>query len=288
MPTQLTKPKHKKTTAVSGNTQRQHYNPRDAEPEATGKSAKSAGFLRVRKKMNGKQPGKLRPIAVSMVTFILAVMMTAACSQPGQPPAETPDVEATVQASIASVRAAQPTPLDPEAKRLDVLLESVSDQKEYDCVMEGQKLGTHNTYQCLDDESGYHLYRHDGNDIYMTELSEETHCCIWAGMRPLLTLNEGQVKEFEAKAGETYEESVSFFNIAMGFLCMNGSELESELITYDDDTLEEIAYGRCVMEAHGGPSKYTKAIMSTMNSDAEFEEFEIKGSLACGPETGEK
>ena len=237
--------------------------------------------------MNGKQPGKLRPIAVSMATFILAVMMTAACSQPGQPP-ETPDVEATVQASIASVRAAQPTPLDPEAKRLDVLLESVSDQEEYDCVMEGQVLGTDNTYQCLDDESGYQLYRHHGNDIYRTELSEETHRCIWAGMRPLLTLNEGQVKEFEAKAGETYEQSVSFFNITMGLLCMNGSELESELITYNDNALEEIAYGRCVMEAHGGPSEYMKASMSTMNSDAEFEEFKIKGWMACGPEPGEK
>ena len=118
---------------------------------------------------------------------------------------ETPNAETTLQASIESIRAAQTNPLDPKAKKLDALLESMSDEEEFDCLMEGQILGKHNTYQCLDDESGYRLYRHDAIDFYMTELSEETHRCIWAGMRPLLTVNEGQVKEFEAKARETYE-----------------------------------------------------------------------------------
>ena len=79
-----------------------------------------------------------------------------------------------------------------------------------------------------------------------------------------------------------------FFHIAMELLCMNGSELESELTTYDDDALEEIAYRRCVMEAHGGPSEYTKASMYSLNGDAEFEEFTIKGLMACRPETREK
>ena len=195
---------------------------------------------------------------------------------------ETPNAETTLQASIASIRAAQTNPLDPKAKKLVALVESMSDEEEFDCLMEGQLLRTHNTYQCLDDESGYRLYRHDAVGIYMTELREETHRCIWAGIRPLLTLNEGQVKEFEAKARETYEEVVLPQYLSMELLCMNGSELESKLITYDDDALEEIAYRRCVMEAHGGPSEYTKASMYSLNGDAEFEEFKIKGWQACG------
>ena len=89
---------------------------------------------------------------------------------------ETPNAETTLQASIASIRAAQTNPLDPKAKKLVALVESMSDEEEFDWLISYLER-THvpvprrrKRLPTLPPRCCWHL---------MTELREETHRC-WA------------------------------------------------------------------------------------------------------------